>query len=140
MFAGSSATRQRRPLPSSPYLNEWASTRPCEPHESLLEYNLPIGGCLVNRITPEFDHEFLQKRRQQELERIAELDEKLGNVNVGQLELADGEIVGVAALREVGRTLYGEPETLPEAIGPHEVGGSPPRSAPWHGQRDGGGA
>ena len=91
-------------------------------HESLLEYNLPIGGCLVNRITPEFDHEFLQKRRQQELERIAELDEKLGNVNVGQLELADGEIVGVAALREVGRTLYGEPETLPEAIGPHEVG------------------
>ena len=91
-------------------------------HESLVEYNLPIGGCLVNRITPEFDHEFLQKRREQELERIAELDEKLGNVNVGQLELADSEIVGVDALRQVGRLLYGKPEELPQSIGPHAVG------------------
>ena len=91
-------------------------------HESLVEYNLPIGGCLVNRITPEFDHEFLQKRREQELDRIAELGEKLGGVNVGQLELADSEIVGVEALREVGRLLYGEPAELPQTIGPHAVG------------------
>lgn len=91
-------------------------------HSSLLEYNLPIGGCLVNRITPEFDHPFLQKRRQQELERIEELEERLDGVNVGQLELADGEIVGVAALREVGGMLYGEPLALPETIGPHAVG------------------
>ncbi|MEE3084571.1 MAG: ArsA family ATPase, partial [Candidatus Thermoplasmatota archaeon] len=34
-------------------------------YDSLVEYNLPIGGCLVNRITPEFDHPFLSKRRQQ---------------------------------------------------------------------------
>ena len=91
-------------------------------HDSLVEYKLPIGGCLVNRITPEFDHPFLAKRRRQELERIAELDEKLGGVNVGQLELADGEIVGLEALREVGRLLYGQPETLPDAIGPHAMG------------------
>lgn len=91
-------------------------------HDSLVEYKLPIGGCLVNRITPEFDHPFLAKRRRQELERIAELDEKLGGVNVGQLELADGEIVGLEALREVGRLLYGQPETLPDAIGPHAIG------------------
>ena len=91
-------------------------------HESLVEYHLPIGGCLVNRITPEFDHEFLQKRRQQELERIEELDEKLNGVNVGHLELADSEIVGVEALRKVGRLLYGEPEHLPQSIGPHAIG------------------
>ena len=91
-------------------------------HDSLVEYKLPIGGCLVNRITPEFDHPFLAKRRRQELERIAELDEKLGGINVGQLELADGEIVGLEALREVGRLLYGQPETLPDAIGPHAIG------------------
>ena len=91
-------------------------------HTSLVEYNLPIGGCLVNRITPEFDHPFLQKRREQELERIEELGEQLGGVNVGQLELADSEIVGLEALRSVGRLLYGEPNRLPETIGPHAVG------------------
>jgi len=91
-------------------------------HTSLVEYNLPIGGCLVNRITPEFDHPFLQKRREQELERIEELGEQLGGVNVGHLELADSEIVGLEALRSVGRLLYGEPNRLPETIGPHAVG------------------
>ena len=91
-------------------------------HESLVEYSLPIGGCLVNRITPEFDHPFLQKRRQQELDRIEELGEKLGGVNVGRLELADGEIVGVEALRGVGQQLYGKPVQLPPSIGPHSVG------------------
>ena len=91
-------------------------------HESLVEYNLPIGGCLVNRITPEFDHPFLQKRRLQELERIEELGAQLGGVNVGRLELADSEIVGIEALRNVGRLLYGEPNALPQTIGPHAIG------------------
>ena len=91
-------------------------------YDSLVEYNLPIGGCLVNRITPEFDHPFLAKRRQQELDRIGELGERLAGVNVGQLQLADSEIVGIEALRAVGQTLYGEPTPLPEAIGPHPIG------------------
>ena len=91
-------------------------------HDSLVDYNLPIGGCLVNRITPEFDHEFLQKRRQQELERITELSEKLNGVKVARLELADSEIVGVDALREVGRLLYGDAQALPHSIGPHAIG------------------
>ncbi len=91
-------------------------------HESLVDYQLPIGGCLVNRITPEFDHPFLQQRREQELGRIAELEEALKGVNVGRLELADQEIVGVDALRSVGRLLYGEVEPIESTIGPHGIG------------------
>ena len=91
-------------------------------YDSLLEYKLPIGGCLVNRITPAFDHPYLQKRREQELERIGELTDQLAGVNVGQLELADTEIVGLDALRHVGHLLYGEPVTLPKNIGPHKIG------------------
>lgn len=91
-------------------------------YESLVEYKLPIGGCLVNRITPEFDHPFLQTRREQELTRIEELDSALKNVNVGRLELADTEIVGVDALRQIGETLYGAPTAIEDSIGPHEVG------------------
>ena len=91
-------------------------------HESLVDYQLPIGGCLVNRITPEFDHPFLQQRREQELGRIAELEEALEGVNVGRLELADQEIVGVDALRSVGHLLYGEVKTIETTIGPHGIG------------------
>ena len=91
-------------------------------YDSLVEYQLPIGGCLVNRITPAFDHPYLQKRREQELARIGELTEQIAGVNVGQLELADTEIVGLDALRHVGRLLYGEPVALPVTIGPHEIG------------------
>lgn len=91
-------------------------------HESLVDYQLPIGGCLVNRITPEFDHPFLQQRREQELGRIAELEEALEGVNVGRLELADQEIVGVEALRLVGQLLYGEVKTIETTIGPHGIG------------------
>ena len=91
-------------------------------HASLVEYNLPIGGCLVNRITPEFDHPFLAQRREQEQGRIEELEEALNGVNVGRLELADTEIVGVEALRGVGQRLYGEVNAIPDAIGPHAIG------------------
>ena len=42
-------------------------------YDSLVEYKLPIGGCLVNRITPAFDHPYLQKRREQELARLRNL-------------------------------------------------------------------
>ena len=91
-------------------------------YESLIEYKLPIGGCLVNRITPEFDHPFLQTRREQELTLILELDSALENVNVGRLELADTEIVGVNALRTIGETLYGAPTAIEDSIGPHEIG------------------
>ena len=87
-----------------------------------MEYNLPIGGCLVNRITPEFDHPFLAQRREQEQGRIEELEEALNGVNVGRLELADTEIVGVEALRGVGQRLYGEVNAIPDAIGPHTIG------------------
>jgi arsenite-transporting ATPase len=91
-------------------------------HESLVEYNLPIGGCLVNRITPEFDHPFLLHRREQELGRIAELEQALDGVNVGRLELADQEIVGVESLRSVGALLYGKVTPVNDTIGPHDVG------------------
>lgn len=91
-------------------------------HQSLLEYKLPVSSCLVNRVTPEFDHEFLQKRRNAELLRISELSESLEGVEVSMMELLDEEVVGVANLRKVAADLYGEIEPLPETLGPHIVG------------------
>ena len=91
-------------------------------HQSLLEYKLPVSSCLVNRVTPEFDHEFLQKRRNAELLRISELSKSLDGVEVSMMELLDEEVIGVANLRKVAADLYGNVEPSPENLGPHIVG------------------
>ena len=39
-------------------------------YQSLIEYQLPVSSCIVNRVTPEFDHPFLQKRRTAELSNL----------------------------------------------------------------------
>ena len=32
-------------------------------HQALAEFNLPVSGCVINRMTPDLDHEFIQTRR-----------------------------------------------------------------------------
>jgi arsenite-transporting ATPase len=91
-------------------------------HKSLLEFNLPVHSCLVNRLTPEFDHPFLAKRRDAELVRISELEDKLDSVEVASLELLDQEVIGIENLRNVGQTLYGTPEKINDSLGPHRIG------------------
>ena len=91
-------------------------------YSSLIEYQLPVSSCIVNRVTPEFDHPFLAKRRGAEIERIKELTEQLESVDVCSMELLDQEVVGVDNLRIVAQNLYGEVIEVPETLGPHKVG------------------
>ena len=93
-------------------------------HASLTEYKLPVPNCLVNRLTPEFDHPFLAHRRAAELERVEELRTEMSEVNIATMELLDDEVVGIEALREVGIRLYGEVKTHPSDLGPHGIGTS----------------
>ena len=93
-------------------------------HASLTEYKLPVPNCLVNRLTPEFDHPFLAHRRTAELERVEELRTEMPEVNIATMELLDDEVVGIEALREVGIRLYGEVKTHPSDLGPHGIGTS----------------
>ena len=91
-------------------------------HTSLTEYKLPVPNCLVNRLTPEFDHPFLAHRRAAELERVEELRTKMPDVNIATMELLDDEVVGIEALREVGVRLYGGVKPHPSDLGPHGIG------------------
>ncbi|MDE0869234.1 MAG: ArsA family ATPase [Candidatus Poseidoniaceae archaeon] len=91
-------------------------------HESLREYKLPVPSCLVNRVTPEFDHPFLLNRREAELERIEELKSQLENVEIATMELMDTEVVGIDRLRDVGIRLYGEVKIIDDSLGPHPIG------------------
>ena len=91
-------------------------------HKSLLEFNLPVHNCLVNRLTPEFDHPFLKNRRESELSRISELTDKLENVKVSNLELMEQEVVGIDNLRLIGQKLYGDTVEVENSLGPHKIG------------------
>ena len=91
-------------------------------HTSLCEYELPVPNCLVNRVTPEFDHPFLMNRRIAELSRIEELSTELEDVEIATMELLDDEVVGIEQLRAVGVRLYGEVNELDDTLGPHDVG------------------
>lgn len=91
-------------------------------HASLEEYKLPVPNCLVNRLTPEFDHPFLQNRRSAELARVEELKQELTDVNIATMELLDDEVVGIEALRNVGQRLYGDVQPHPVDLGPHDIG------------------
>ena len=88
---------------------------------SLQEYGLPVTGCLVNRVTPELDHPFLQRRRGEEMGHINELDSTL-EMPVTTMELFDTEVQGLERLRKYGNLLYGTPETLSDELGPYDVG------------------
>ena len=91
-------------------------------HASLKEYKLPVPNCLVNRLTPEFDHPFLQNRRTAELGRVEELKQEMADVNIATMELLDDEVVGIESLRSVGLRLYGEVKPHPADLGPHDIG------------------
>lgn len=90
-------------------------------NQSLGEYDLPVTGCLVNRVTPELDHPFLQRRRSEEQGHISELEETL-DIPVTTMELFDSEVQGLERLRTYGQLLYGEPSQLDEELGPYPVG------------------
>lgn len=88
---------------------------------SLKEYELPVTGCLVNRVTPELDHPFLIQRRKEEQGHIKELNEQL-EIPVTTMDLFDGEIQGLERLRSYGELLYGDVSVLGENLGPYEIG------------------
>ncbi len=91
-------------------------------YSSLLEYKLPVSSCIVNRVTPEFDHPFLQKRRTSEQLRIKELEESLSSIDICSMELLDQEVVGIGNLRIVAAELYGPVQSIDDSLGPHEIG------------------
>ena len=42
-------------------------------HQSLAEFNLPVTGCVINRMTPDLDHSFIQTRRKTRKKNVSEL-------------------------------------------------------------------
>jgi hypothetical protein len=91
-------------------------------HQALQRYKIPVPSCLVNRMTPNIDHSFIQKRYQEEQLRLIELKQSLEDVHVGSIKIFETEIQGLDSLREYGAILYGSPIEFEHSIGPHSFG------------------
>ena len=90
-------------------------------HQSLAEFNLPVTGCVINRMTPDLDHSFIQTRRENERKNVAELKAALPSLTLHEVELKDPDIHGIEALREISNELHGD-FGVSDGLGPFEIG------------------
>ena len=90
-------------------------------HQSLAEFNLPVTGCVINRMTPDLDHSFIQTRRENESKNVSELKAALPNLILHEVELKDSDIHGIDALREISNELHGD-FGVSDGLGPFEIG------------------
>jgi len=88
---------------------------------ALAEFSIPVGGVIVNRVTPDIDHEFLSGRREVEFSRISQLSSEL-ELPLTIVELLNTDVQGIDLLRDIGAHLYGDPANPGEGIGPFPIG------------------
>ena len=90
-------------------------------HEALAEFNLPVSGCVINRMTPDLDHEFIQTRRVNEKSNIELLKSQLPDLHLHEVELKDTDIHGLESLRKMSDELHGS-ISVDGGLGPFTVG------------------
>ncbi len=88
---------------------------------ALAEFGIPVGGIVVNRVTPDIDHEFLSGRRDVEFSRISQLTSEL-ELPITIVELLNTDVQGVELLRDIGAHLFGNPSDPGVGLGPFEIG------------------
>ena len=90
-------------------------------YESLAEFNLPVSGCVINRMTPNLDNDFIQTRRINERKNVDQLRRELPDLHLHEVELKDSDIHGLDLLRSINSELHGE-ITISDGLGPFSIG------------------
>ena len=90
-------------------------------HQALAEFNLPVSGCVINRMTPDLEHEFIQTRRINEKSNIESLKSQLPDLHLHEVELKETDIHGLESLREMSNELHGS-ISVGDGLGPFTVG------------------
>ena len=90
-------------------------------YESLAEFNLPVSGCVINRMTPDLDNNFIQTRRSNERTNVEQLSNELPDLHLHEVELKDTDIHGLDLLRSISSELHGQ-ISISEGLGPFAVG------------------
>lgn len=90
-------------------------------YEALSEHKLPVTGCVVNRLTPDYDHPFIQTRRKTERKNIDELVAALPDIVYHEVELKETDIHGIESLRRISEEMHGK-ISMGEGLGPFQIG------------------
>lgn len=90
-------------------------------HESLAEFKLPVSGCVINRMTPDLDHDFIRTRRKNEALNVKSLESQLPGLHLHEVELKDTDIHGLESLRSISKELHGE-ISISNGLGPFSIG------------------
>ena len=70
---------------------------------ALDKYHIPVGGVFVNRVLPDHaEGEFLQRRREREKGYLEDIAATFTTHPIQHVPLMEADVVGVAALREIG--------------------------------------
>ena len=90
-------------------------------YAALKEHGLPVSGCVVNRLTPDYDHEFIQTRRKTERENIESLISSLPEMYFHEVELKDSDIHGLKSLRQISSEMHSD-IGIGNGHGPFKIG------------------
>ncbi len=90
--------------------------------ETLGEYGIDVNGVIVNRITPDFDHPFLQQRRESEQQHLQNLKNEFSSLPVAEVPLEASDVHGLDSLRNMGGLLNGELVGMPSDMEESEIG------------------
>mgnify|MGYP006107157451 CR=1 FL=1 len=75
---------------------------------ALESYGITTEAVIINRVTPDLDHPFIQQRRQIEQGHIENLREQFGDLAVAEIPLRDADVYGLDSLRDMAVTLHGD--------------------------------
>tara|TARA_B000000532_G_scaffold40594_2_gene29689 strand:- start:875 stop:2116 length:1242 start_codon:yes stop_codon:yes gene_type:complete len=87
----------------------------------LSEFNIEINGIIINRLTPELDHEFLISRRNIEQAYVDKLCEYFSDIDIAKVELNNADIHGIEALDLMGLDLHGTHIKFPKDMDIHQI-------------------
>ena len=89
--------------------------------EQLSEFNIKINGIVINRLTPDLEHEFLKSRREIEEKYVLKLVDYFKESSIAKLELGKSDIHGLKLLIQIGQELHGTHISFPENMEINEI-------------------
>ena len=84
--------------------------------EALDEYGITVNGVIVNRVTPDLDHPFLQARRDTEQGYLQELRGLFGGLPIVEIALGETDVHGLDQLADLAEELHGACPPPPEGM------------------------
>ncbi len=89
--------------------------------KQLSEFNISINGVVINRLTPNLEHDFLISRRTVENEYVKKLSEHFDGVDIAKIELGKSDVHGFELLNEIGVILHGKHINFPKDMELHKI-------------------